>query len=68
MVLVLVNDFINDNNIMGNNVVRIIHGKSSGILKDEVHRVLKINKNVYKYFVNSFNIGETIVYLKETNT
>ena len=63
MVEVLVNEFINDKVKEGNNVVIIIHGKSTNILTREVHNVLKRNKLVKKYYLNNWNLGETIVEL-----
>ena len=53
MVEVLVNEFI-----------IIIHGKSTNILTEEVSRVLSRNKDVLKYRRNNWNLGETIVKLK----
>ena len=61
MVEVLVNEFINVNKLSGIKEVIIIHGKSTNILTEEVHRVLKKNKDVSKYFKNSWNLGETIL-------
>ena len=61
MVEVLVNEFINDNKLLKNNVVTIIHGKSTNILTEEVHKVLKKNKDVIRYYKNNWNLGETIV-------
>ena len=63
MVEVLVNDFINDNHAMHVDTLIIIHGKSTNILTNEVHRVLKKNKLVKKYYLNNWNLGETIVEL-----
>lgn len=65
MVEVLVNGFINDNKLCGINEVIIIHGKSTNILTEEVHKVLKKNKDVRKFYKNNWNLGETIV---EINT
>jgi dsDNA-specific endonuclease/ATPase MutS2 len=61
---VKVNEFIKDNITMKNNIICIVHGIGSGIIKTEVHNTLKRNKNVvdYKLFFN--NIGTTIVELK----
>ena len=64
MVKVLVDEFIHDNVKMKNNVIIIIHGKSTNILTKKVHEVLKENKNVEDFKVNNWNVGETIVYLK----
>lgn len=63
MVEVLVNEFINDNYKMNKKTLVIVHGKSSNILKNEVHRVLKSNKYVLHYKVDNWNIGSTIVNL-----
>lgn len=60
MVEVLVNEFINVNKLSGIKEV-IIHGKSTNILTEEVHKVLKKNKDVSKYYKNNWNLGETIV-------
>ena len=57
--------FIADNLKMGYSEVIIIHGKSTNILTEEVHKVLKRNKNVRKYYKNNWNLGETIVEINE---
>ena len=56
-------EFIKDNIVLKNDIICIVHGIGSGKLKNEVHGVLKKNKNVldYKLFYN--NIGCTIVKL-----
>lgn len=64
MVRVLVNQFISDNVHMNIDTVIIIHGKSTNILTEEVHNVLKKHKDVIKYYKNNWNLGETIVELK----
>lgn len=60
-------EFINDNIVMKNEIVCVVHGIGSGIVKNEIHRVLAKNKNVldYKLFYN--NVGCTIVKLKINN-
>lgn len=57
-------EFISDNKHMKNKVICIIHGIGSGALREEVHKTLKLSKDVldYKLFYN--NIGCTIVKLK----
>ena len=65
MVEVLVNDFINENILLHNDVVVIIHGKSTNILTKEVHKVLSNNKRVKKYYIDNWNLGQTIVELKD---
>ena len=64
MTPVLVNQFIYDNLILNIDTVIIIHGKSTNILTEEVHNVLRKNKSVLKYYKNNWNLGETIVELK----
>lgn len=61
---VLVNDFIKDNIKMKNEIIVIIHGIGTGIIRKTVNETLKKNKNVieYKSFYN--NLGSTIVKIK----
>lgn len=61
---VAVNDFILENIILKNDTIIIIHGIGMGIVKNEVHEVLKHNKNVINYKTDNFNSGCTIVKLK----
>ena len=61
---VATNDFINENIILGNDTIIIIHGKGSGIVKNEVYDTLKYNKNIIDYHTDNFNDGCTIVKLK----
>lgn len=65
MVEVLVNEFINDHYKMKHKLLVIVHGKSSNILKNEVHKTLKNNKYVDSYKIDNWNIGSTIVNLKD---
>ena len=64
VIYALVNEFIKDNYKMGNKELVIIHGKSTNILTKEVHSVLKNNKVVQEFYLNNWNLGETIVKLK----
>ena len=64
MVEVLVNDFIKENILLKNKSVLIIHGKSTNILTKEVHKVLKNNKNVFDFYLDNWNLGQTFVILK----
>ena len=57
-------EFINDSIKLKRNRIIIIHGKGEGILKEEVYKVLKSNKYVKDYKLDGFNIGQTIVELK----
>lgn len=65
MVEVLVNSFIKENILLKNDTIIIIHGKSTNILTKKVHRVLKNNNYVQKYYLDNWNLGQTIVELKE---
>ena len=57
-------EFINDNKKIKNDIICIVHGRGTGILKNEVHNTLKNNKNVLEYKLFYSNIGCTIVKLK----
>ena len=61
-----INDFIRDNRKLKNEIVVIIHGIGSGIIRKTTHETLKRNKNVidFKTFYN--NNGSTIVKLGGT--
>ena len=60
----LVKQFINDNIKLENKKFVIIHGIGTGILKKQVHEVLKKDKRIDKYYIDFFNVGCTIVELK----
>lgn len=63
MVESLTKEFINDNCLLNEKVIIIIHGKSTNILTAEVHRVLNSNDKVKSFKLNNWNLGETIVEL-----
>ena len=52
--------FIDDNYDLGNEEIAIVHGIGAGILKKEVHKVLKNNKKVVEYNIDCFNDGCTL--------
>ena len=60
----MVNDFIAENIFLKQEMVVIIHGIGTGIVKKEVHETLRINKNVIEYKTDNFNSGCTVVKLK----
>lgn len=64
IVYALVTEFINDNYKMGNKEILVIHGKSTNILTREVHNILKENKLVKDYYLDNWNLGQTIIHLK----
>ncbi len=61
---VAINDFINDNHIMQNELLVIIHGVGTGIIKEETHKTLKQNHLVLDYKIDYFNEGCTIIQIK----
>lgn len=64
LVYALLTEFIKDNNKLGNKEIVVIHGKSTNVLTKEVHDVLKDKKEVKLFYLNSMNLGETIIELK----
>ena len=60
----MVNDFVAENIFLKQEMVVIIHGIGTGIVKKEVHETLRINKNVIEYKTDNFNSGCTVVKLK----
>ena len=62
--LVIINEFINDNIIMKNEFLIIIHGIGTNTLKNKTHEVLESNKNVIEYKLSMYNIGCTFVKIK----
>jgi len=59
----VINDFVNENLFLKNEMIVIIHGIGTGIIKKEVHEALRVNKNVIEYKTDNFNSGCTIVKL-----
>ncbi len=60
---VAVNDFIKDNIKLKNEIIVIIHGIGSGIVKNSVQETLRKNKYVLGYKLFPYNIGCTIAHL-----
>lgn len=63
---ILVREFLHDNYVMGKYEVAIVHGIGEGILKKEVHKVLKENKLVEEFKLDNFNSGCTLVKLSKS--
>ena len=59
-----INEFINDNKKMGNEIVVIIHGVGSGILRKQTNLTLRKNKDVVDYRLFYNNVGSTIVKIR----
>lgn len=62
--IVLINDFINENIKLKKELVLIIHGIGTGIIKETTQHALKRNKKVQEYQIDFYNEGSTIVRLK----
>ncbi len=63
---VAINDFIKDNIKLKNNIIVIVHGKGSGILKTMTKETLKHNRYVIDHKIYNFNDGCTVVLLDLT--
>lgn len=59
-----VNDFIEENIILGNDTIVIIHGIGKGIVKKCVYEVLSNSKDVVGFSIDVYNPGVTIVKIK----
>ena len=64
---VATNDFVNDNLILKNKKIVIIHGKGKGLVKKSVHQTLKERKEVIKFYTDNLNDGCTIAILNIDN-
>ncbi len=62
----LIDSFVKDNYLLNKKKIVIIHGRSGGVLKKETQVILKDNKYVKNYYIDSLNDGQTIVELKDT--
>ena len=60
---VLVNTFIQDNIKLKNKFIVVIHGHNGNILKKELQIYLKKDKRVKNYYIDPFNIGQTVIEL-----
>ena len=58
-----VNEFINDQKKMKCEIVTIVHGKGSGIVKNATYEALRKNKYVVDYCSFYLNSGMTIVQI-----
>jgi len=63
MVRYILDDFINDNIKLKNKKIVVIHGKGKGILFNETHSLLKNDKRVNKFYLDTFNTGCTVIEL-----
>ena len=63
--IILLREFINDNIKLRNREIAVIHGIGKGILKKEVHSMLKHDKRIGEFGTDYFNTGCTLVRIKE---
>lgn len=61
---VRIQEFIRDNIKLKQNIVVIVHGVGSGVIRKTTWEVLKQNKNVLDYKTYYYNNGCTIAELK----
>ena len=62
--IILVKEFINDNIVLKNEYICIVHGIGTDTLRKGIHDLLKHEKRVISYKRDFFNMGATIVKLK----
>lgn len=62
----LVLDFIKINKMLNNEKLVIVHGRHGGILKREIHEILRRHKDVDRFYIYGSNDGITIVELRST--
>ena len=63
MIEVLIDDFFKLNLKLGKYKLLIVHGKGEGILRRKCHELLRHDKRVKNYYIDSFNDGCTVVEL-----
>lgn len=63
----LVKDFVKDHYKMGSDKIYIVHGLGEGILRQVVKEVLTNNPYVEEFYLDFFNVGQTIVKIKKKN-
>lgn len=63
-VVFFLESFIRDNVKLGNVYIGVIHGRSSNILRNRVHELLKKNRYVDSFRIDIWNPGMTIIKLK----
>lgn len=62
---ILVKEFVQDQFQLGTEKLYIIHGRGTGVLRNEVQQVLSKLKIVKRFYIDFFNDGCTVVELKK---
>ena len=63
----VIDKFLDSTSLSGLSLVRIVHGKGTGALRNGIHKYLKTHPHVKSYRVGTFgegDMGVTIVELK----
>lgn len=66
-VKLLLNNFIDEALLLKEKNIIVIHGMGRGIIRKEVHDLLKLNKKVIEFKLDINNLGMTIVKLGDLN-
>ena len=61
--IILTDEFINDNIVLKNSKIVVVHGLGSDILKKSLHEHLKHDKRVKEFKRDFFNPGATVIVL-----
>ena len=61
--IILTDEFINDNIILKNSKIVVIHGLGSDILRKSIHNYLSHDKRVKEFKRDFFNPGATVIVL-----
>lgn len=61
--IILTDEFINDNIILKNEKIIVVHGLGEDILRKNIHLFLSHNKKVKEFKRDFFNPGATIITL-----
>ncbi len=61
--IILTDEFINDNIVLKNSKIVVVHGLGSDILRKSLHEHLKHDKRVKEFKRDFFNPGATVIIL-----
>ncbi|MCI5701406.1 MAG: Smr/MutS family protein [Erysipelotrichaceae bacterium] len=61
--IILTDEFINDNIVLKNSKIVVVHGLGSDILRKSLHEHLKHDKRVKEFKRDFFNPGATVIVL-----
>lgn len=61
--IILTDEFINDNIVLKNSKIVVVHGLGSDVLRKSLHEHLKHDKRVKEFKRDFFNPGATVIVL-----